>query len=298
VPTVEKLADLYLEKWAKHKRTRQEDERQLKKDVVPVLGTLKARDVTRGHIRALLDALVERGAPVAANRLLAVVQRMFALAAEKEIIPSSPCQGLKMPSREEPKDRVLTPEEIRTFWRAMDGLPETIVRKGRPRLERRPPEEPHAVSDGVRRALKLILVTAQRPGEVAGMTWEEIEGEWWTIPAARSKNGLSHRVHLSSLALEILGPRGEGYVFPSPRLKVGHIHRSALAHALKRGSGRSGARAPGDELVPLRSTRFAASLWTVTSASITTATGITLVESSCGPVGRSQPLVFSSRMSA
>ncbi len=238
-PTVEKLVETYLAKWARNKRTFElkktwaEDKRQLEKDVVPVLGKLKARDVTRGQIRALLDTVVDRGAPVSANRLLAVVQRMFAAAVEKEIIPVSPCQGLNMPALEEPRDRVLTPDEIRAFWQAMESLPAPIVRKGRPRTARRAPGEPHGVTEQIRRALKLVLITGQRPGEIAGMTWEEIEGYWWTIPAERAKNGQSHRVHLSKLAFEVLGTRGTGYVFPSPRKAKGPIHRSALAHSLR-----------------------------------------------------------------
>ncbi|MGD0533390.1 MAG: site-specific integrase [Methyloceanibacter sp.] len=51
---------------------------------------------------------------------------------------------------------------------------------------------------------KLLLVTAQRRGEVAGMKWCEIDGDGWVIPGARAKSGVGHRVPLSSLALEIL----------------------------------------------------------------------------------------------
>ncbi|MHB8762901.1 MAG: tyrosine-type recombinase/integrase [Deferrisomatales bacterium] len=232
-PTVAKLVDLYLEKWAKpRKRSWAEDERQLRKDLIPRLGHLKARDVERVHIREILEAVEERGAPVAANRLFAVLQKLFNWAAEKEHVKLSPCLGVKMPSEEVEKDRVLSPAEIRAFWQAVDTLPAPVVREGRPRTARRE-EGAHAVTDAVRRALKLVLVTAQRPGEVVAMRWDEIEGSWWTIPAGKAKNKLSHRVHLSKLALELLGPRGEGYVFPSPRKALGHIHRAALAHALR-----------------------------------------------------------------
>jgi integrase len=59
-----------------------------------------------------------------------------------------------------------------------------------------------------------MLLTAQREGEVAGMRWSEIdpEAEIWTLPGARTKNGKPHIVHLSVLALEIIGavPHIEG----------------------------------------------------------------------------------------
>jgi integrase len=86
----------------------------------------------------------------------------------------------------------------------------------------------------VRRALKLVLVTAQRPGEVIGMHGSEIDGRWWTVPTGRAKNKKAHRVYLTDLALELIGDTaGEGYVFPSPRKATGqHISRHALSRAI------------------------------------------------------------------
>jgi integrase len=140
----------------------------------------------------------------------------------------NPCVGLRAPGKKVSKDRVLTPDEVCAVWALLE--PPTP----RTNEEADADEGPKvAMSPDVRRALRLILVTAQRPGEVAGMTWEEVEGSWWTIPAERAKNGLSHRVHLSKLALEVLGTRGDGYVFPSPRPKAGHIHINALAQAVR-----------------------------------------------------------------
>lgn len=49
-------------------------------------------------------------------------------------------------------------------------------------------------------ALRLILVTGQRPGEVREMRWEEVDGAWWTIPVEKTKNGITHRAPLTSLA--------------------------------------------------------------------------------------------------
>jgi integrase len=77
--------------------------------------------------------------------------------------------------------------------------------------------------------LQLVLITAQRPGEVAGMTldeldedWETSRDPWWLIPKERSKNGLAHLVRLSPLAvLKIKEARnlagGSRNVFPSPK---------------------------------------------------------------------------------
>ena len=52
--------------------------------------------------------------------------------------------------------------------------------------------------------LRIQLATAQRGGEVRAMRWDEIDGDWWTIPAEKSKKGLAHRVPISDLAKTIL----------------------------------------------------------------------------------------------
>jgi integrase len=71
------------------------------------------------------------------------------------------------------------------------------------------------------RALEFCILTACRTGEVLGARWDEIEGDIWTIPAARMKGHRQHRVPLSARALEILAlvPREHGnpHVFPGRR---------------------------------------------------------------------------------
>jgi len=76
------VADLvaeYIEKWAKVKkkeRSWKEDERLLKKDIIPAIGRKKAKDIRRRDIVLLLDEIVERGAAITANRVLAVTRKM------------------------------------------------------------------------------------------------------------------------------------------------------------------------------------------------------------------------------
>lgn len=72
-------------------------------------------------------------------------------------------------------------------------------------------------------ALRFLILTAARTGEVTGATWDEIDNEnWvWTVPAARMKAGRAHRVPLSAQAADLLVklPRLDGspWVFPSSR---------------------------------------------------------------------------------
>jgi integrase len=221
--TVGELVDHYLEGWARQKkRSAAEDERILRKDVIPVWKDRKAKDITRKDVRALLRGIVERGAPVAANRTLAVTRKMFNWAIGEDIIPGdNPCKAVKTPGEETRRDRVLKPDEIAALWRGLGN-----------------PEIP--ISLPIRLALKLQLVTAQRKGEVINAEWTEFdftEGIW-TIPASKSKNELTHRVPLSPLALAVLHQirnhsRNSPWLFSSSRRHGQPITGPAVDHAMR-----------------------------------------------------------------
>jgi site-specific recombinase XerD len=68
-------------------------------------------------VLALLDGIVERGSPIQANRVLALVRVMFNWAISRDILEHNPCYQVKAPSKENQRDRVLTEEEIRfAIW--------------------------------------------------------------------------------------------------------------------------------------------------------------------------------------
>jgi integrase len=221
-PTVARLVDEYLEKWAKpRKRSWREDQRILEKDIIPAWGKRKAKDITRRDVITLLDKLVDRGAPIQANRTLACVRKMFNFAVSRDIVPISPCTQITAPSAENRRDRVLSAGEIRLFWQKLDAAPMAMV---------------------TRLALKLILVTGQRKGEVINAEWSEVNlnSAWWTIPAEKSKNKLAHRVPLSPLAIALLEEAqalaGDSrWVFPGRKIENpirGDSVNEALARSL------------------------------------------------------------------
>ncbi len=217
--TVADLVELYLEKWARpRKRSAAEDERILRKEIIPAWGNRKARDIRRRDVIALLDGIVERGAPIGANRTLAVVRRMFSCAVERDVLDASPCVSIKAPAPENRRDRALSDDEIATFWHGLDGAD---------------------MSETTRLALRLQLATAQRRGEVANAEWSEFDRDnaLWVIPAAKAKNAELHAVPLSPLALALLdaieaNAVGSSHLFPSP---VGDkpITPSSISHALR-----------------------------------------------------------------
>jgi integrase len=222
--TFSELATAYIDRHATRKRSGHEDIRLLhgsphkkrtgKTPHVPIVtrwGSRKVKEIRRRDVRDLLEEIAAR-APIMANRTLALVRKMFNFAIEHEWLEANPCQMIKRPAPERQRDRVLSEDEIRAVWKAL--------------------ESDHAI---IATVFRLRLLTAQRGGEVLGATWDEMDltSGWWTIPAARSKNGLAHRVPLSPQAIRALkslcSVTGDSrWVFPSPK-KDG----VCIAHAQK-----------------------------------------------------------------
>lgn len=235
-PTVEKLCNSYLEKYAKRrKRTWENDQMMLAKHVIPRLGYLKVHDVRRRDIIDMLEQIAAK-APTSANRVLEVVRKMYNWAVEREVVETSPCWRVSRPARENRRDRVLSTKEIRTLWATLDQEHECDTSQGK--------GETHEtwISHPVRLAFKLALVTAQRRAEVAGAAQSEFDLEegMWTIPGRRSKNGKAHRVPLSGLAIEIIKElirlAGDSpWLIPSPRGEGKEpINADALSRAVAR----------------------------------------------------------------
>lgn len=162
-----------------------ERKRLVEKDALKAWGKRKVFSITRRDAVLLLDAVRKR-APVGANRLQGILVRMFNFAAERGILEHSPLTGMKR-KKEQARARVLDDEEIKALWNALD-------------LERRDID----IYRPTKLALKLILLTGQRPGEVAGMQWDQLANEWWTIPEELYKTGEGNRVPILPMASELI----------------------------------------------------------------------------------------------
>jgi integrase len=198
--TVAELVEEYLARYARpRKRSASEDERVLRKDILPRWGTEKAAEITQRHVVRLVNEIVDRGAPIQANRTLTILRRMFRFGVGQAIITTSPCDNVETPSAENQRERALDDDEIRALWNALDAAP----------------MEPNA-----RRILRLMLATGQRKAEVIDLHLAEIDYDksLWTLPASRAKNGREHLIPLSPIARDILAsvaPAENGYLFPS-----------------------------------------------------------------------------------
>jgi integrase len=214
-PTVADLINEYIEKHAKpSKRSWYEDERILKKDALQSWGKRKAADITKRDVVLLLEEIVKRGSPGSANSNFKIIRKMFKFAVQRDILQHTPCEGVVMPAPLNRGSRVLTAEEIKTFWNSLNKC--------------------HVSHEAIT-AIKLILLTGQRPGEVIGMHTSELDGHWWTIPAERSKNKKAHRVYLTNTALELIGNiPADGFIFPSPTNKARPMGRLTISQAVGR----------------------------------------------------------------
>jgi integrase len=195
IPFISDFVDEYINIYAKeNNRGWKEIERSLKSEIVTRWGKRKINDIKRRDLVLVLDEIKQRGAPVMANRLLAYVRKMFSWAVERDVLETNPFLGMSRPNTEISRERVLSEQEIKTLWHNLDYA---------------------KMSDSIIRALKLILVLGQRPGEIIAMHRSEIDGDWWEIPASRSKNKVAHRVFLTKTAKDLIGDK-EGYIFESP----------------------------------------------------------------------------------
>ena len=174
-----------------------ETERLLRKEVLPKWKRRHIQEISKRQVLDLLDGIVDRGGGLSANRTLAAVRKLFNWALQRGIIDASPVASIKAPLAERSRDRILTDDEVRWFWKACDlvGYP-------------------------FGRLAQMLLLTGQRRREVAGLSYAEIDftNRLWVIPGVRTKNGDPHEVPLSLRALSIIemAPRiqtDKGYVF-------------------------------------------------------------------------------------
>lgn len=207
--SIDLLAVAYIERHARpRKRTWRADQSMLRCEIVPPWKGRAVSSITRRDCRALLQAVADRGAPIYSNRIGALLSRLFRFALDEDLIEANPAAhlpkcGVEAQARPdgEREQKTYAPDEIRAIWAAagtLDPAPRAIYQLG--------------------------LLTGQRPGEITGMTWDEVDdtGEWWTIPARRAKNGREHRVSLTPAArdaLRAIPGLGAGYVFAGWRSK-------------------------------------------------------------------------------
>lgn len=182
------VAQLYLDRVVAKQRPRSQVEcrRHLQRDWKP-FGTHGIDEIGRRAVAARLQGLAEEHGPIASNRARATLSAFYAWAIGQGLADSNPVVGTSRIGVERPRERVLAAAEIRCIWAAVGD-------------------------DDLGRIVKLLLLTGQRRGEVAAMTWAELDLDRgvWSMAAERTKNELPHDVPLSTQAkarIEEIVPR-------------------------------------------------------------------------------------------
>jgi integrase len=177
-------------------------------DVKPIIGTMRARDVRLPHIIRVIDGLLDRGVRRKANMVLSQLRQMFRHGLGRGIVDTDPTLGVSKKQaggKETPVERNLSEAEIKDLNVKLNqsGL------------------HPRMIA-----ALRLILATGARVGEITKARWSDIDrtNTTWHIPAEHSKNGRAHLIHLSDFAIQQISTMAEyrtnSYLLAGARTKV------------------------------------------------------------------------------
>lgn len=231
-PTVSVLCDEYLDRHASRKRSSHQDKLKIEKWIKPKLGRYRLIDIQRRDVEDLHRS--RKKTPYEANRLLALVSKMFSLAIAWGWRSDNPATGIER-FPEEKREIYLTPKQLETLTLAMNEYLAQSVR----------------ASDAKRAidAIRLLILTGARKSEVLSATWDQfnLETGVWTKPSSHTKQKKAHRAPLSDAAVEHLRSlaggieKPIGYVFPGK--SGGHLKEVKRAwEAVREKAGLQGVR--------------------------------------------------------
>ncbi|MEE1611109.1 tyrosine-type recombinase/integrase [Microvirga sp. CF3016] len=219
------LASRYLREHAyRFKRSAPRDDRNLELHVLPHWRDRRFDEIRRSDVIALLEGMISSGLSTQANRIQALISKVFSFAVDCELLGANPCTRLRKRGVENVSERVLSDAELQLFWAGII-LPPVSYQAGL--------------------ALRIAATTAARVSEIAEAAKSEFQylddpsRSAWILPAARSKNGRAHYVPLVGLAreavLEAFQRAGESpWLFPSTAVSDAPIKGHALSVAMMR----------------------------------------------------------------
>ena len=179
----ENVLDEWLKRDQSTNRSFAEVKRLMEREVAPSFTGRSIEDIRKRDIIALLDGIADRGAPVAANRVLAHTKRMFKWAVGRDIIESDPAAHVEKVTPEMRRDRVLSDDELVVVWNTAGTF-----------------EGPFGA------AVRLLIATGARREEIFSARWGELsdDGSSLRLPRERSKNDTARIICLSPLVAGIV----------------------------------------------------------------------------------------------
>ncbi len=194
---------------------------RMEQHIFPRIGALPLTDITIPDVVEVVEAIGKRGTIVTAKRMKQLISQIFRYSAQRGLCQHNPAADLRdvLPSSGEKHHACIHPSE----------LPALITK-----IEARE-------GDFTQYAMKLLMLTFVRTGELIGAKWEEInwDKEEWHIPKERMKMKRPHVVPLSSQALavfrELHAMTGDKvHIFHSPASKSMHMSNGAVLMGLRR----------------------------------------------------------------
>jgi len=191
-PTMRELCDRYVGEHAVKKRTEAEDRRMIETIIRPALGARKVveiefSDVDQLHRRLTTKGMRTghgRGAPYAANRVVSLLGKMFALSIQWKMRSDNPAKGIER-NVEQKRKRYLKPDELARLTAALAAHPDQVIAD----------------------ALRMLLLTGARKSEVLGARFAQFEADVWTKRSSETKQKREHEVSISAPVREIIDRR-------------------------------------------------------------------------------------------
>lgn len=218
------------------------------------LGAILARDISRAHLSSALDAMTRKGIKEETRKALTTLNLMLDYALTRHFIEINLARMLKpkdfAATAGKPRDRALSLQELRELWKALDQANDLSEKSS----------SASKMSVIITNAIKLLILTGARRGEVAGMRWSELDlaSKKWVLPSDRTKNRQEHTIYLSELAISLISvlhpiSGHSNFIFDTGRYENGgHIHEDSLTGVIARLRGTAkGVKKKVDSEAPL-----------------------------------------------
>src|SRR5262249_18272301 len=165
--------------------------RTVEAELLPAWRGKRVDQITKAGVIALLDSIVDRGAPIMAKRVQRIVRRFFHWCLERDVVKADPTGGLPRLANGKSRERVLTAQELAKIWMESDCI------------------GPFGA------AVRLLILTGARREEIGQLRWSEIDGDMIHLKGHRTKNGEAHDIPLSAPARALVNsiPRLGAFVF-------------------------------------------------------------------------------------
>ncbi len=205
---VDDLLEEFIAQYVARNRSAPEISRLLRREVGRPWSGKSIHEIGKRDVVEVVSAIEQRGAPVAANKVLKSIRTFFTWCVGRAVLDRSPAEGVPLPAKVITRDRVLSDIELAQIILAarMIGGPYGGI-------------------------VEFLALTGQRREEVAQLRWNELDlvQRIWTLPKARTKNNKEHVVHLSDQAIAVLErfEKCQTFVFPQSSGKAFRVFSRA-----------------------------------------------------------------------